>query len=223
MGKCPDCSEWDSLEEVRSGGRGADEDPHRGAAGDAVAQADALSINAIASGDAAGGVARIPTGIGELDRVLGGATATPGQKTAGGGMVAGSAVMLGGDPGIGKSTLLLQAAIALARAGRKVLYVTSEESAGQLRMRAERLARDQEGLPDALFVLADTNLARVVEQARRLSPDLLVIDSIQMIYKGDLPAAPGTVTQLRACSLLTEDYTFLMTKKSFLICLIRYL
>jgi len=132
--------------------------------------------------------------------VLGGALAAPGQKTSGGGMVAGSAVMLGGDPGIGKSTLLLQAAIALARSGRKVLYVTSEESAGQLRMRAQRLA-DEGELPDALFVLADTNLARVVEQARRLSPELLVIDSIQMIYKGDLPAAPGTVTQLRACCL----------------------
>jgi len=204
MGKCPDCSEWDSLDEVKSGGAGATQDPHRGAAAGTASEATAVPINAIAAGDAAGGVARIATGIGELDRVLGGATATPGQKTAGGGMVAGSAVMLGGDPGIGKSTLLLQAAIALARSGRKVLYVTSEESAGQLRMRAERLAGDPDGntpLPDALFVLADTNLARVVEQARRLNPDLLVIDSIQMIYKGDLPAAPGTVTQLRACCL----------------------
>ena len=201
MGKCPDCSEWDSLEEVRSAGRGAEQDPHRGAAGgDAADGSAAVSINAVAAGDGGGGVARIPTGIGELDRVLGGALAAPGQKTSGGGMVAGSAVMLGGDPGIGKSTLLLQAAIALARSGRKVLYVTSEESAGQLRMRAQRLA-DEGELPDALFVLADTNLARVVEQARRLSPELLVIDSIQMIYKGDLPAAPGTVTQLRACCL----------------------
>lgn len=202
MGKCPDCSEWDSLDEVKTGGAGATQDPHRGAASVTSTEATAVPINAVAAGDANGGVARIPTGIGELDRVLGGASVPEaGGPTSGGGMVAGSAVMLGGDPGIGKSTLLLQAAIALARSGRKVLYVTSEESAGQLRMRAERLAGEDGPLPDALFVLADTNLARVVEQARRLDPELLVIDSIQMIYKGDLPAAPGTVTQLRACCL----------------------
>lgn len=116
--------------------------------------------------------------------------------------------MLGGDPGIGKSTLMLQAAIALARRGKTVLYVTSEESAGQLRLRAERLATmgsdgkpETSGLPQELFVLADTNLARIADQARKLNPVLLVIDSIQMVYKGDLPAAPGSVTQLRACCL----------------------
>ena len=203
MGKCPDCSEWDSLDEVKTGGkpgrrRTRTADPRRSTTDGMTA----VPINAVAAGDANGGVARIPTGIGELDRVLGGASMPEaGGPTTGGGMVAGSAVMLGGDPGIGKSTILLQAAISLARSGRKVLYVTSEESAGQLRMRAERLAGDDGPLPDALFVLADTNLARVVEQARRLKPELLVIDSIQMIYKGDLPAAPGTVTQLRACCL----------------------
>ena len=202
MGKCPDCSEWDSLDEVKTGGAGASQDAHRGSAAVDTDGMTAVPINAVAAGDANGGVARIPTGIGELDRVLGGASMPEaGGPTTGGGMVAGSAVMLGGDPGIGKSTILLQAAISLARSGRKVLYVTSEESAGQLRMRAERLAGDDGPLPDALFVLADTNLARVVEQARRLNPELLVIDSIQMIYKGDLPAAPGTVTQLRACCL----------------------
>ncbi|MEM8739651.1 MAG: AAA family ATPase, partial [Planctomycetota bacterium] len=132
----------------------------------------------------------------------------------GGGIVPGSATMLGGDPGIGKSTLMLQAAIALARQGKTVLYVTSEESAGQLRLRAQRLAPATRlpaahgadpppppSLPAELFVLADTNLARIAEQARKLQPALLVIDSIQMVYKGDLPAAPGSVTQLRACCL----------------------
>ncbi len=201
MGKCPDCSEWDSLEEVKSGGAGATQDPHRGVT--VSEHVAAVPINQVAAGDDAGAVARIATGIGELDRVLGGSTPLdPGVSTAssGGGMVAGSAVMLGGDPGIGKSTLLLQAAIELARRDHKVLYVTSEESAGQLRMRAGRLAGDG-GLPDSLYVLADTNLARVLDQARQLKPEMLVVDSIQMIYKGDLPAAPGTVTQLRACCL----------------------
>ena len=204
MGKCPDCGEWDSLAEVKAAGRDAAMDPHRGvAAGVEGAALEARPITEVPAGDEAGGVSRIATGYGELDRVLGGAGGEAGTgpaTAAGGGLVAGSAVMLGGDPGIGKSTLLLQAAVQLARGGHRVLYVTSEESAGQLRLRAGRLSGDKD-LPDALFVLADTNLARVTEQARRLSPELLVIDSIQMLYKGDLPAAPGTVTQLRACCL----------------------
>ena len=205
MGKCPDCGEWDALEEVREAGKGADLDAHRGVAPPSDGEhAGAQPITDIVEGQGAAGQ-RIATGIGEFDRVLGGAAGALG-------IVPGSATMLGGDPGIGKSTLMLQAAIALARAGETVLYVTSEESAGQLRLRAERLAQlkcqsDEEaensggGLPPELFVLADTNLARIAEQARKLNPALLVIDSIQMVYKGDLPAAPGSVTQLRACCL----------------------
>jgi DNA repair protein RadA/Sms len=118
------------------------------------------------------------------------------------GLVPGSAVLLGGDPGIGKSTLMLQMAAKLAASGQRVLYVTSEESAGQLRLRAQRLLNgEQQKLPEQLYVLADTNLARIVEQARKLEPAAVIVDSIQMIYKGDLPAAPGSVTQLRACCL----------------------
>ncbi len=207
MGKCNECGEWDGLEEVKSAGKGAGLDPHRGIAPPHDGEhAKAKSITEIVEGDelASG---RIATGIGEFDRVLGGAESLRG-------IVPGSATMLGGDPGIGKSTLMLQAAIALARRGQTVLYVTSEESAGQLRLRAERLAprvsqvknsvektSGGDGLPQELFVLADTNLARIAEQARKLNPVLLVIDSIQMVYKGDLPAAPGSVTQLRACCL----------------------
>jgi len=256
MGKCPECGEWDGLEEVRQASKGASQDSHRG--GVAAADVDrigAVPITAI-SDDHENATGRIATGIGEFDRVLGGSssseslaqtTEAPSQNNSGGGgggIVPGSATMLGGDPGIGKSTLMLQAAIALARQGQTVLYVTSEESAGQLRLRAERLApapgsqgqtakgaveisggggkttesatktsggrtktsgggtrASGGGLPQELFVLADTNLARIVEQARKLNPVLLVIDSIQMIYKGDLPAAPGSVTQLRACCL----------------------
>ena len=127
---------------------------------------------------------RISSGISEFDRVLGG------------GLVAGSAVLVGGDPGIGKSTLLLQVAGAIGRSGKKVLYVSSEESARQIGLRADRLGV---GDPEGLFVQADTNLARIIEQARRVLPDVMVIDSVQMIYKADLDASPGSVTQLRRC------------------------
>lgn len=230
MGKCPECGEWDGLEEVRQAGKGAGLDPHRGIA--PPHDADHVGARPITDilEDDEHLPGRIATGIGEFDRVLGGSeTQASGTQTSGdpagpssggnsgggsggGGIVPGSATMLGGDPGIGKSTLMLQAAIALARRGKTVLYVTSEESAGQLRLRAERLAQAvpggqkqddsaPRGLPAELFVLADTNLARIAEQARKLNPVLLVIDSIQMVYKGDLPAAPGSVTQLRACCL----------------------
>ncbi|MFW6031797.1 MAG: AAA family ATPase, partial [Phycisphaeraceae bacterium] len=89
----------------------------------------------------------------------------------------------------------------LAAEGQRVLYVTSEESAQQLRVRARRLGATGGSKNENLYVLADTNLARIVEQARRVAPEVMVIDSIQMIYKGDLPAGPGSVTQLRACCL----------------------
>lgn len=197
MGKCPDCGAWDSLEKqtldataskdpqrgIVAAWRGAEiEDPHAdlaGLAGLATPQAAPIA-------EAGGGapVARISSRIGELDRVLGG------------GLVVGSVVLLGGEPGIGKSTLLLQAASAWARTGTRVLYVSSEESAEQVRGRAERLGA---GAEKELFVLADTNLARIVEQARRVVPRVLVIDSAQMVYKSDIPAGPGSVTQLRRC------------------------
>lgn len=204
-GKCPDCGQWDTLDEFRATA-GADRDPHRSlAAADLSANAapKAMPITAISERDNLQNL-RIATRIGELDRVLGGTSphaksnGEPGSR--GGGLVPGSAILLGGDPGIGKSTLMLQAAHELARSGKTVLYVTSEESAHQLRLRAQRLVHG-EGPLDTLFVLADTNLARVLEQARQIQPDVCVIDSIQMIYKGDLPAAPGSVTQLRACCL----------------------
>ncbi len=181
MGKCPECGAWDALEEYVADKSAALDAPRGGAAAEPV---EAVKLREI-DGDGAGPT-RVATGIGEFDRVLGG------------GLVPGSAVLVGGDPGIGKSTLLLQAAHRLAHAGQRVLYVTSEESAQQLRLRAQRLA---ENPPDDLYILADTNLARILEQARKLQPTVCVIDSIQMIYKGDLAASPGSVTQLRACCM----------------------
>lgn len=194
MGKCPDCGAWDALEEHRAADASAKVDAHHGAAAPAEAPR-AMPIGAVDAEDT--NRQRMATGIGELDRVLGGGSDPASSHT---GLVPGSAVLIGGDPGIGKSTLMLQAAHALATRGRTVLYVTSEESAHQLRLRAERLGVTGDE-HERLLVLADTNLARIVEQARQTRPDVLVIDSVQMIYKGDLPAAPGSVTQLRACCL----------------------
>lgn len=202
MGKCPDCGTWDSLEESRFD-KSASTDPHRGSSWvETKAGTDtpaATSITEIMSNS--GPIRRLPTGITELDRVLGGTDVDESR-----GLVPGSVVLVGGEPGIGKSTLLLQAAGAWASPinmdskkadwTSKVLYVSSEESAQQIQLRADRL-----GVADAdgLFVLADTNLARILEQARKIKPDVCVIDSIQMIYKADIEAAPGSVTQLRRC------------------------
>lgn len=118
------------------------------------------------------------------------------EPTGSRGLVPGCAILLGGDPGIGKSTLALQALGSMAARGVRCLYVTSEESAEQVRLRAERLGVASR---ENLFVLADTNLARIVEQARRVEPAVIVIDSIQLIYKADLDASPGSISQLRRC------------------------
>jgi DNA repair protein RadA/Sms len=217
MGKCPDCGAWDTLEEQRID-KDAGKDPQRGVVEGWTSQVESGEDGEEAPGVAPAGSSaqarpiseisrdgpgpvRISTRIGELDRVLGG------------GMVPASAVLIGGDPGIGKSTLMLQAAGLIAAgsdgategrsdegAGRRVLYVSSEESAEQVRMRAERLGAAGAGSGgDDLFILADTNLARIVEQTRKVLPAVLVIDSVQMVYKADLGASPGSIAQLRRC------------------------
>lgn len=203
MGKCPDCGTWDTLEESRFD-KSASTDPQRGGGGfiESKGMGEAPHATPITEVvNASAPKRRLPTGITELDRVLGGA-----ENETTKGLVPGSVVLVGGEPGIGKSTLLLQAAGAWASPVKfdqtrtdwtsKVLYVSSEESAQQVQMRASRL-----GVADSdnLFVLSDTNLARIMEQARKIKPDVCVIDSIQMIYKSDLEAAPGSVTQLRRC------------------------
>lgn len=127
---------------------------------------------------------RFPTGISECDFVLGG------------GVVPGSLVLIGGDPGIGKSTLLLQLSQAIAGRGKRVLYVSGEESANQIKLRAERLATTHE----ELYVLAETDLDLVVEAAMNLEPDFLIIDSIQTVYRPNLTSAPGSVAQVRECT-----------------------
>jgi DNA repair protein RadA/Sms len=196
LGKCPDCGTWDSLEEYKP----LTVDDRNPLAGDA-------SVGNLARGGKPVTIAnidqaespRLPTGIGEFDRILGG------------GIVPGSAVLVGGEPGIGKSTLLLQVAQALsggeapdvqekfdrARVPQTTLYVTSEESARQVALRATRLGVTS----DQLLVLAETNVERIINQIGKVKPAVVIIDSIQMIYKPQIPAAPGSVTQLRDCCM----------------------
>lgn len=124
---------------------------------------------------------RISTGSGELDRVLGG------------GLVPGSLVLIGGDPGIGKSTLVLQAAQGLARMGKKILYLAGEESPAQLLMRAKRLQVDA----SAILVLAETDMTLIAEQVQIIRPDVVIVDSIQTVYQPELSSAAGSVSQLK--------------------------
>jgi len=170
-GRCEVCAEWNTIAE----------EPAESRPGPAARPGRKLALETLAG--SADPPPRLLTGIGELDRVLGG------------GLVAASAVLVGGDPGIGKSTLLLQAAASLARAGKKVLYVSGEEAAEQIRMRARRL-----GLADAPLSLAASinarDIAAVLESERDLS--MAVIDSIQTMWLDNIESAPGTVTQVRA-------------------------
>ncbi|QDV89681.1 hypothetical protein RAS2_07540 [Phycisphaerae bacterium RAS2] len=172
-GKCPDCGEWDSLTEQVVDG--AAPDRHRPIiAVDQPVMAKLSDVNAELC-------PRYVTGIGEFDRVLGG------------GIVPGSAVLVGGDPGIGKSTLLLQVCDQLVRAKRKTLYVSSEESAGQIKLRAKRLGAGDSGL----LVAATANLDVICNLASKERPEVVVIDSIQMVYRPDGASPPGSLSQLR--------------------------
>lgn len=182
LGRCPDCGAWDALEEVRPA-----------VPADAVAAEWAVSASearSIVDVGAETTVARLPTGLSEFDRVLG---VSPDGRA---GIVPGSVLLVGGEPGVGKSTLLLQAAAAWATRGERVLYVSSEESAEQVRLRAERL---ELGLPPELFLLAETNLQRIAEQTRKTRPKVLLVDSVQMIYAPSVDASPGSIAQLRRC------------------------
>ena len=174
-GKCLSCGAWNSLvEDVE----GPDESAVTLAAGLALVPAGV----ATPIGDVDGSIGHPnSTHIGELDRVLGG------------GIVPGSVTLLGGEPGIGKSTLLLQL---LANWKGKSLYVTAEESAQQVRTRADRLG----ALKDNLWLLPEMSLAHIVKAIDDINPDLVVIDSIQTVVDPDLASAPGSVVQVRGCA-----------------------
>ena len=177
LGRCTECGQWDSfVEEVVSAAGSTG--PKRG-----ISQTSAIPVP-IDSVDLVD-EERASTQVGELDRVLGG------------GLVAGSLVLIGGEPGIGKSTLMLQALHGMAAQGRKVLYVSGEESVQQLRLRSRRLAA---GAP-SLLVVSEIDLDLILAMVARHVPDVLVIDSIQTMYSADLTSAPGSVSQVRESAM----------------------
>jgi len=168
LGRCPDCGGWDTLtEEIRTAR----------AAASTKGDSQVLPLKQTSQAP----LSRLITGIGELDRVLGG------------GIVPGSVTLIGGDPGIGKSTIILQLLSALAAGNLKVLYVTGEESAEQIRMRADRLAVSQ----DQIYLATENCVESIVAMAGELKPALLAVDSIQTMYSEEVASAPGGVTQVR--------------------------
>ncbi len=175
FGQCPACGAWNTLVEAP-----ALQKNKSGSAKVVPARSNkAKPINEIDTQEEI----RFSTGIGELDRVLGG------------GAVRGSMVLVGGAPGIGKSTLLLQICGLLR--GETVLYVTGEESQRQLKMRAQRLGVNQSGL----YVLAETNLDQIINSIEDTKPDVVIIDSVQTVYNGDLNSGPGSVSQVKDCTM----------------------
>jgi DNA repair protein RadA/Sms len=176
LGRCPDCGEWNSFVEERQ-----EAPPPPNARGRqttlALETSRPLPYDSIDGADAP----RVPSGIGEFDRVLGG------------GIVPGSMVLIGGEPGIGKSTLLLQVAHLLGRTHGAVLYVSGEESERQIKLRGERLGITGGGL----FLMAETSLERILEEVDALKPQALVVDSVQTIFSSKFPSAPGSISQVR--------------------------
>ncbi len=170
LGKCPDCNSWNTMAEELALKGGKQETT-------GFPESVPLPINEVA--DEA--QKRLSCGISEIDRVLGG------------GLVPGSLVLIGGDPGIGKSTLLLQATNHLAKSVGKILYVSGEESAQQVRMRGLRMEVDAAGL----FILTETSLEKIVTHVGHLKPKAIVIDSIQTMFTSTLESAPGSVSQVR--------------------------
>src|SRR5688500_12496843 len=173
LGKCPECGEWNSLVEERvvKTKKGAGREAFR------LREARAISYAEIESQDDT----RVSSGVTEFDRVLGG------------GIVPGTLVLLGGDPGIGKSTLLLQVADKLSASGANVLYVSGEESERQIKLRGERL---RIAAPN-LLLLPETNLENILREIERVKPSAVIIDSIQTTFSSEIESAPGSISQIR--------------------------
>ncbi len=176
LGKCPGCGAWNTLIETVA------ESPATGR--NRFAALSGTATIAVLADIEAVDMARTPTGHEELDRVLGG------------GIVEGGVVLIGGDPGIGKSTLLLQALDSLQRAGRKTLYITGEESGAQVALRARRLGLEG----SRVQVLAEIQLEKMLAALDAVRPDIAVVDSIQTVYSEQLTSAPGSVAQVRECA-----------------------
>ena len=176
QGKCPACGAWNTIEEHIEKPAPAG----RAKAAPVGQSRKPQKISEVTSG----GELRFSTGMRELDRVLGG------------GAVLGSLVLVGGAPGIGKSTLLLQICSSLC-AGRKVLYISGEESERQLKLRAERLGV----VPDSLYILSETRFSDIMDAVNQLEPDILIVDSIQTLYNEENDSAPGSVSQVKDCTM----------------------
>ncbi len=176
-GRCPSCGQWNTLEEYT---------PSQTSMKTKISRSVQPKRLHEIEGDEA---VRYTTGLGELDRVLGG------------GAVRGSLVLVAGAPGIGKSTLLLQICQCICKE-QTILYVSGEESASQLKLRAQRLCVNS----DQLFLLCETNLDDILTAAERLKPDLLIVDSIQTLFTEDKPASPGSVTQVKDCTMRLMQY-----------------
>src|SRR3954454_12110912 len=183
VGRCPGCGEWNTLVEEASDARSATGSSGTSRGSSLGPREPGATPTPLADVDPANAIAW-PTGLTELDRVLGG------------GLVSGSVTLLGGEPGIGKSTLLLQALGGLAAAGNRCLLVSAEESAQQVRVRAERLG----ALAPELWILAETSLPAALAALDSVKPDYLVVDSIQTVFDPDLESAPGSVAQVRGCA-----------------------
>ena len=179
LGKCPDCGQWNTLVEE-------------------VAVSSSSLQNKIVLNDTKPCLIneievdksiRFTTGIEEFDRVLGG------------GLVQGSIVLIAGDPGIGKSTILLQTGKSICKNGRKALYVSAEESASQVKLRAQRLGVKS----DSLYIYSQTNFEAIKKQIEEIKPEILIIDSIQAVYSDDISSSPGSVSQIRECTNILMD------------------
>ena len=181
LGKCPHCNAWNTLVEGVADSGAPGKNRYSSPQFQALAStADVMALSDIDATD----TARTPTGLDELDRVLGG------------GIVEGGVVLIGGDPGIGKSTLLLQALDALQRGGLPTLYVTGEESGAQVALRSRRLGLDG----SRVQVLAEIQLEKILATLNTTQPAIAVIDSIQTVYSDQLTSAPGSVAQVRECA-----------------------
>ena len=173
LGKCPHCNAWNTLVESVAESGGSSKNRYSQQYQALATTADVAVLSDIDATD----MARTPTGMDELDRVLGG------------GIVEGGVVLIGGDPGIGKSTLLLQALDALQRSGQPTLYVTGEESGAQVALRSRRLGLEG----SRVQVLAEIQLEKILATLDKLQPAIAVIDSIQTVYSDQLTSAPGSV------------------------------
>ncbi len=175
VGQCPACLEWNTLNEEK-------ELPESHTRFDIAPKEKARpqKVKEVILDE----TKRVSTDLSEFDRLIGG------------GVVPGSLTLVGGQPGIGKSTLLLQVSQSLAKKGLKVLYVSGEESAAQTSLRAKRLGVDS----DNLYILSETLVGHICDVAKEMKPDLLIVDSIQIVYKGEIQSAPGSVSQVRECT-----------------------